>query len=98
MGWPRSFVAKSNSARFVMQTKKCVLVTAGASGIGLAIASAFAAEGAKLHICDINEDAMRALTKQNPSITWTACDVSDRSAVERLIKAAMISGQMFPID
>jgi hypothetical protein len=39
--WPRSFVAKSNSARFVMQ-KKCVLVTAGASGIGLAIASAFA--------------------------------------------------------
>jgi NAD(P)-dependent dehydrogenase (short-subunit alcohol dehydrogenase family) len=68
-----------------MHTGKRVLITAGASGIGLAIARAFAAEGAKVHICDINEDALRALKQSDPSITSTVCDVSDRLSVERLI-------------
>jgi NAD(P)-dependent dehydrogenase (short-subunit alcohol dehydrogenase family) len=42
-----------------MQTGKRVFITAAASGIGLAIARGFAAEGAKVHVCDINEDALR---------------------------------------
>ena len=71
-----------------MQTGKRVLITAGGSGIGLAIARAFAAEGTKVHICDINEDALRVVAKADPSITWSVCDVSDRSAVERMVKAA----------
>jgi NAD(P)-dependent dehydrogenase (short-subunit alcohol dehydrogenase family) len=32
-----------------------VLVTAGASGIGAAIASAFAETGAAIHICDVDD-------------------------------------------
>ena len=35
-----------------------VLVTAGANGIGLAIARAFVAEGAKVHTCDVDEAAL----------------------------------------
>jgi NAD(P)-dependent dehydrogenase (short-subunit alcohol dehydrogenase family) len=71
-----------------MQTGKRVLITAAASGIGLAIARGFAAEGAKVHVCDINEDALRALKQSDPSIASTLCDVSDRSSVEKLVTDA----------
>ncbi len=43
-----------------MSSERCVVVTAGASGIGLTIARAFATNGARVHICDIDEDALRA--------------------------------------
>jgi NAD(P)-dependent dehydrogenase (short-subunit alcohol dehydrogenase family) len=68
-----------------MHSGKRVLITAGASGIGLAIARAFAAESAKVHICDINEHALQALKRSDTSITSTICDVSDRTSVERLV-------------
>lgn len=61
-----------------------VLVTAGASGIGLAIAHAFAAGGARVHIADINEQAIREATKDNSGITGSVADVSDPAAVARL--------------
>jgi len=61
-----------------------VLVTAGAGGIGLAIARAFAAEGAKVHICDVDEIALSALKSSDPDLSQTPCDVSDRAAVQRL--------------
>ena len=32
-----------------------VIITAGASGIGLSIAKKFIADGASVHVCDINE-------------------------------------------
>jgi NAD(P)-dependent dehydrogenase (short-subunit alcohol dehydrogenase family) len=34
---------------------KRVIVTAGAAGIGRRIAERFAAEGARVHICDVTE-------------------------------------------
>jgi NAD(P)-dependent dehydrogenase (short-subunit alcohol dehydrogenase family) len=65
-----------------------VLVTAGANGIGLAIARAFAGEGARVHICDVDQPALAALAKSDPSITQTPCDVSDRAAVKTLFTEA----------
>src|SRR5260370_24294971 len=66
-----------------------VLVTAGAGGIGLAIARRFAAEGARVHPCDFDEMALSALAASDPGITATPCDVSDRSAVQRLFAEAL---------
>ena len=65
-----------------------VLVTAGANGIGLAIVRAFAAEGAKVHTCDVDETALSALASSDPAITQTRCDVSDRAAVKNLFAQA----------
>src|SRR6478672_4304907 len=66
-----------------------VLVTAGAGGIGLAIARRFAAEGARVHTCDVDETALSALAASDPAITATPCDVSDRLAVKNLFAEAM---------
>ena len=40
---------------------KSVLVTAGAAGIGRTIATTFAAAGARVHVCDIDDNALDAL-------------------------------------
>ena len=66
-----------------------VLVTAGANGIGLAIVRAFAAEGARVHTCDVDETALSALASSDPTITQTRCDVSDRAAVKNLFAEAV---------
>jgi NAD(P)-dependent dehydrogenase (short-subunit alcohol dehydrogenase family) len=65
-----------------------VLVTAGANGIGLAIARAFVSEGARVHVCDVDDGALTALQQSDPALTSSRCDVSDRSAVETLFKDA----------
>jgi len=43
---------------------KVVLITGGAQGIGKAIADGFAAEGARLVICDINEEVLAKTQKE----------------------------------
>jgi NAD(P)-dependent dehydrogenase (short-subunit alcohol dehydrogenase family) len=61
-----------------------VLITAGANGIGLAVAKAFATSGARVHIADINADAIEAVTAENANITGTVGDVSVPGDVETL--------------
>jgi len=65
-----------------------VLVTAGASGIGLATARAFAREGARVHVGDADPAALEALAASDPGLTRSACDVADPAAVARLFDAA----------
>jgi NAD(P)-dependent dehydrogenase (short-subunit alcohol dehydrogenase family) len=66
-----------------------VLVTAGAGGIGREVARAFVGEGARVHVCDVDAQALRAVARSDPKITRTRADVADRSDVERLFKEAI---------
>jgi NAD(P)-dependent dehydrogenase (short-subunit alcohol dehydrogenase family) len=63
-----------------------VLVTAGASGIGLATARAFAAEGARVHVCDVDAEHLAALAASAPAITASTCDVADPAQVDRMFE------------
>src|SRR3954464_2495357 len=66
-----------------------VMVTAGASGIGLEIARAFVREGARVHVCDADELALARLGKSDPDIAGTACDVSSRDQVAHFFDQAV---------
>ncbi|MDR5741520.1 MULTISPECIES: SDR family oxidoreductase [unclassified Caballeronia] len=78
-----------------------VLITGGASGIGLVIARAFTDAGARVHVCDASPDAIDALAKaeagaESNAITATHADVSDREAVERVF--ADVQSQLGGLD
>ena len=77
-------------ARF---TDKVILITGGASGIGLATSKAFAAEGAKVVIADLNadkvEEAVAAIRGSGGQVTGIATDVTDFSACERMVAHAV---------
>ncbi|MBA2780080.1 SDR family oxidoreductase [Billgrantia kenyensis] len=66
-----------------------VLITAGANGIGLAIAKAFLDAGARVHVCDIDAKALTALPE---GITHTQADVSQEADVDRLFEEAASLG------
>ncbi|THJ34516.1 SDR family oxidoreductase [Lampropedia aestuarii] len=59
-----------------------VMVSAGASGIGLAIAQAFAQAGARVHISDIAEPALAAALPSLPGGGVWLADASDPAAVD----------------
>lgn len=63
------------------------LVTAGASGIGLAIANAFHAAGAQVVVCDVDEAALARVRALHPAWGVLACDVSRREQVDALFAA-----------
>ncbi len=61
-----------------------VLVTAGAAGIGRAIAQTFLEHGARVHVCDVDTAALAAAREAAPGITQTTADVASRADVDRL--------------
>ena len=66
-----------------------VMVTAGASGIGLEIARAFVREGARVAVCDADELALARLAKSDPDLAGSACDVSSREQVGHFFDHAL---------
>lgn len=66
-----------------------VVVTAGASGIGLAIARRFMANGASVYICDINEQAIDAACAANPGLHGAVVDVAGEAGCQSLVEQAV---------
>jgi len=66
-----------------------VLVTAGAAGIGLAIARTFAGHGARVHICDVDAKSLAEAKRELPAVTQTLADVGRPADVERLFADAV---------
>jgi NAD(P)-dependent dehydrogenase (short-subunit alcohol dehydrogenase family) len=61
-----------------------VLVTAGASGIGYVIAQTFRDAGARVHICDVDGQALSRVKRDLPS--QSLADVANTGDVDRLFE------------
>ena len=89
-----------------------VMITAAADGIGKAIARAFAAEGAKVHICDVNEQALARFREEYPDIAashvnvrnegevdaWFDEALDDLGGLDVMVNNAGIKGPTAPVD
>jgi NAD(P)-dependent dehydrogenase (short-subunit alcohol dehydrogenase family) len=65
-----------------------VLITAGAGGIGLAIARRLARHMARIFVCDVAEEALAAFAAEFPAAGRIRADVADEDQVDRMFVAA----------
>lgn len=65
-----------------------VIVTAGGSGIGRAIAQRFLDTGAQVHICDVAPDTLDATLSAHDGLRGSVTDVGVPADVERLVAEA----------
>lgn len=56
-----------------------ILITGGASGIGLGLAERFVQENNTVIICGRREDALKAVTDRHPSVISRVCDLTVES-------------------
>jgi len=87
-----------------MSTQRSVLVTGGAAGIGLAIATGFAAQGHRVLLADISESvhaAAERLNTPNAPVHGHVTDVGDEAqllALARRISASVLEKFGVPIE
>src|ERR1700761_2719048 len=72
-----------------------VVVTGGASGLGLAYGEVLAAHGARVTLIDLDADAVEAqaerLRRQGLDVRGASADVTDHAALDREIDAAAVA-------
>ena len=80
-----------------MQQKKCVVITGGAGGIGLALGRCYVADGCDVALLDIDAGSVSAAAEQLGGKTLgLACDVTDAKQCEQAI--AQVVQQFGGID
>ena len=75
---------------------KVVLVTGGSKGIGLACASGFAAEGARIAICSRSRENIDKASAELDGAFGVVADLVDAEAAERMIDT--VEDRVGPID
>lgn len=63
-----------------------VLVTAGAAGIGQAIAQKFLDDGAQVAICDVDQKQLNAMAAKHPKLIAKKADVTQEDDMETFFK------------
>ncbi len=66
-----------------------VIVTAGASGIGLATAHEFLSGGAQVQVCDVDTHALDAFRHRHPEAGAWHADVADEAAIDVFVAEAV---------
>jgi len=66
-----------------------VLITGGASGIGLKIAEAYHSHGAEIFICGTNKEKLEKCLEKNKGWSGMVCDVTDEVAVKNFVENAV---------
>jgi NAD(P)-dependent dehydrogenase (short-subunit alcohol dehydrogenase family) len=66
-----------------------VLITAGASGIGRETARAFVEEGARVHVCDVDDIALNELGRRDSAISHSRADVTNRAEITAMFEDAL---------
>lgn len=84
--------AVSSLARYPSLQGKSVFITGGGTGIGAAMVSAFAEQGARVAFVDVAAEPSQALAEQlraqGGTVWWQACDVRDVAALQGAVAAA----------
>ncbi|MDA9980232.1 SDR family oxidoreductase [Yoonia sp.] len=63
-----------------------ILLTAGAAGIGRAIAEAFLADGADVAICDVDSDQLAAMQEAYPTLIAGQVDVTNEAEMDAFLQ------------
>ena len=66
---------------------KKTLITAGADGIGYAIAKRFEKAGAKVFVCDVNADAVNKVNDVDDNIRAVTCDLRQTQLIASMVEA-----------
>src|SRR5512146_3314238 len=90
---PRNSHSTTPEGRSMRLTDKVSIITGAGQGIGRATALKFAAEGAKVAVCDINpaavDDTVHAIREAGGEAAGYVVDVTDKDSIARMVAGVM---------
>ncbi len=66
-----------------------VLITAAATGIGRVVAEAFIGQGDRVHLCDVNEEALAEVSALSPLVSASRVDLADADELDAWLQASI---------